>query len=432
MSAWYERPEMKNLFIKATSNAMRGYHAPINSPKTVFTGTNGLLDFINHIGAFLQEGERRALIVVDAALRKHAEQLAERCHSMKGITSRIFDNVQPDVPKQTVMEGVQACAEFDPKLLVAIGGGSAMDTAKCIFLLHEKPGLDVNELMAPSYLGLRQKVRAFVAIPTTSGTGSETTFVAVITDTDRKPPKKTEVVLYELVPDFAVLSVDFVKSMPRGLTMGTGMDALAHAPGALMLTMSNEFTDMCNEKAMSMILDWLPRSVDHGDDLEAREKMQLASYIAGLGFGNVSGGLEHALGHALGALFHVHHGVCVAVFLPAAIAYQAKVTNRFLVLARVLRVAIDGRARGDVLRDVLDRVLAFMARVDCPVSVSQLKEPAIPERTYMDSMPQLIDYSFNDYTTLSASRKVDPPQLARMFEAAWTNDIDGLMGLFKM
>lgn len=430
--AWYERPEIKNLYIKAASKAMRGYHAPISSPKTVFTGTNGLIDFTNHVRAFLQDGEKRALIVVDKDLRKYGEQVASQLSSITGFESRIFDNVQPDVPKPTVMEGVKACEEFDPKLIIAVGGGSAMDTAKCIFLLYEKPGLDLNMLMAPSYLGLRQKVRALVAIPTTSGTGSETTFVAVITDTDRSPPKKTEVVLYEIVPDFAVLHVDFVKSMPPKLTMGTGMDALAHAMGAYMLTMSNEFTDMCNAKAVAMILEWLPRSVTRGDDLEAREKMQLASYIAGLGFGNVSGGLEHALGHAFGALFHVHHGVCVGMFLPGAIAYQAKVTNRFMKLATIFGVEPRGKTREAMLRELLESLLAFMKSVGCPSSISELEGPAISMAEYTGQMEKMVDFAYNDYCTLSASRKIDPPQYAKIFEVAWKNDLEGLMGLFKM
>ncbi|TFG01347.1 MAG: iron-containing alcohol dehydrogenase, partial [Promethearchaeota archaeon] len=296
--AWYENEDLKSLYIKASSNAMRNYHGPIVSPKTTFTGTNSLIDFANHLGSFLSAEDKRVLLVVDKDLPKFGEKVAETLKTMKQIDSRIFSNVLPEVPRSTVMEAVEVCKEYDPKAIIAIGGGSAMDTAKMILLLYEKPEINLNNLMAPSYLGLRKKVYLLAAIPTTSGTGSETTFIAVVTDTDREPPKKTEVVLYELCPDFVVLHTDFVKTMPPYLTMGTGMDALAHAMGSYVLTMSTEFTDINNLKAIQMILDYLPRAIKRGNDLEARSKMQLGSYIAGVGFGNVSGGVEHGLGHS--------------------------------------------------------------------------------------------------------------------------------------
>ncbi|MHA1791125.1 MAG: iron-containing alcohol dehydrogenase [Promethearchaeota archaeon] len=430
--AWYEDPQFKNLFIKASSNAMRGFHSPITTPKTVFTGTNSLIDFINHLGAFLGDDEKRVLIVVDKDLRKYGEKVSKLLMAMKGIDSMIYDNVQPDVPKNTVLEGAKICDEYDPKVLIAVGGGSAMDTGKLILLLHEKPNVNLNALMAPSYLGLRKKIHWLVAIPTTSGTGAETTFIAVVTDTDRNPPKKTEVVLYELCPDFAVLIPDFVKSMPRYLTMGTGMDALAHAMGSYMLTMSNVFTDMCNEKAIELILKYLPRACQNGNDMEAREKMQLAAYFAGMGFGNVSAGIEHSLGHSLGSIFHVHHGVCVGLFLCASVAYQSKVTRRYETLARIFKTPIENRKREDVVRDLLSSIQEFMKSIKFPLSIRELKNPPIKKEDYLSSIDQLVDFAFNDYCTLSSSRKIDKPQYKRIFEICYENDIDDLMELYKL
>lgn len=431
--AWYENPDLKGLFIKASSNAMRNYHGPIVTPKTTFTGTNSLIDFINHIGSYLAPDEKRVLIVVDKDLRKMAERVAERFFSLKQVESRIFDNVHPEVPRLTVLDGVKACEEYDPKVMIALGGGSAMDTAKLIMLFYEKPNLNINNLVAPSYVGLRKKIHYLVAIPTTSGTGSETTFVAVVTDTERNPPKKTEVVLYELCPDFVVLHTDFVQTMPRYLTMGTGMDALAHSVGAYVLTMSSEFTDIHNLKAIQMILDYLPRSVKRGNDIEARYKMQLAAYIAGIGFGNVSGGIEHGLGHAFGALFHVHHGVCVGLFTCASVAYQSKVTNRFKDIAKIFKVKRSGRKNDEILRELLVKIQEFMGKVGCPIGVKDVERPnKISKEDYMAKIDMMIDYAFNDYTTLSSSRKLDPPQIRKMYEAVYENKIDDLMKLYYM
>ncbi len=428
--AWYEDPKIKGLYIKASSNAMRNYHAPIVTPKTTFTGTNSLTDFLNHLGSYLSADEKRVLLVVDKDLPKFGEKVAERLKSLKQIDTRIFSNVLPEVPKYTVMEAVEVCKEYDPKVIIAIGGGSAIDTAKLILLYYEKPGINLNNLMAPSYLGLRKKVYILAAIPTTSGTGAETTFIAVVTDTDREPPKKTEVVLYELCPDFVVLHTDFVKTMPPYLTMGTGMDALAHSMGSYVLTMSTEYTDINNLKAIQMILDYLPRAVKRGNDIEARSKMQLAAYIAGIGFGNVSGGIEHGLGHSFGALFHVHHGVCVGMYLMASIAYQAKVTNRFIDLAKVFKIRIEDKQRDEILKELLEKLKTFMKLIGCPLSISELEKPKISRDDYMNKMDQMVEYAYDDYTTLSSTRKLDPPQIRRIYEIAYENKLDDLMELF--
>ena len=427
--AWYENEDLKGLFIKAASNAMRGYHCAVVSPRTTFIGTNALIDFVNHLTAFLAEDERRVLIVVDKDLRKFGEQTAEMLNG-KQIDSRIFDNVLSDVPRHTVAEACEICKEYEPRAIIAIGGGSAIDTAKLIMLYYEAPVININNMIAPSYVGLRKKLRTFAAIPTTSGTGAEATFIAVITDTDREPPKKTEVVLYEFCPDVAVLYPEFVKTMPPYLTMGTGMDAMAHAMGTYMLTMSTEFTDIHNLKGIEMVLKYLPRAVKRGNDMEAREKMQMAAYIIGIGFGNVSGGIEHGMGHSFGTLFHVHHGICVALYLCASVAYQSKVTNRFIDMAKVFGIKRKGKEKDEILRELLIKLQEFMKTIGCPLSISELDRPVIPRDEYMARMDQLVEFAFNDYVTLSSTRKVDPPQYRMLMEMAYENKIDDLMDLY--
>ncbi|MFX1281289.1 MAG: iron-containing alcohol dehydrogenase [Promethearchaeota archaeon] len=427
--AWYENDMLKDMYIKAGSNAFRGYHSPIVTPKTTFVGTNSLNDFINHISAYLSDDERRVLIVVDKDLRKLGERVAKRLDQRR-IDSRFYDNVLPDAPKFTILEGAKICEEFDPKVILAIGGGSAMDTAKLILLYYEQPNININNMSAPYYAGLRKKVKILAAIPTTSGTGAETTFIAVVTDTDRDPPKKTEVVLYEFCPDFVVLHPDFVKTMPPSLTTGTGMDALAHSMGSYILTMSTLFTDMHNLKAIELILKYLPRSVRRGSDMEAREKMQMAAYIAGIGFGNISGGIEHSLGHSFGALFHVHHGICVGLFLCASIAFQAKVTNRFIDLAKLFNIKVEKRERDEILRDLLIDLREFMNNVNCPLSIQELDDPKISKADYFDKLEQLIEFAFNDYCTLSSTRRINRLQYKKIFEITYENKLEDLMSLF--
>ena len=423
--AWYEDEKLKSLYVKAQSNAFRGYTAPVICPKTTWIGTNSLTDFINHLGAYLADDEKRVLIVVDPALRRMAEKVANKMRTMKQIDSKIFDQVFPEVPKYSLKDGVKACEEYKPKTIIAIGGGSTMDTAKMIFLLYEQPNINFNTMMAPSFLGLRKKVPLFVAIPTTSGTGSEATFVSVVTDTDRDPPKKTSVVLYELCPDFVVLHPDFVKDMPPWLTMGTGLDALAHSMGTYMIIMSSFYNDMHNRKAIELILKYLPRAVKRGNDMEAREKMQIAAWLATSSIA----GIEHGFGQSFGAIFHVHHGICVALFLCASIAYQSKVTNRFYDLAKLFKVKRSGRKKDEILRELLEKLQDFMKIVGCPLCIEELKDPAISYDQYMANMEHLIEYCFNDYCTLSSTRPLNKKSIKKIFEIAYKNKIDDLMEL---
>jgi alcohol dehydrogenase class IV len=198
-----------------------------------------------------------------------------------------------------------------------------------------------------------------------------------------------------------------------------------------VLTMSHEFTDMANLKAIEMILKWLPRSVKHAEDMEAREKMQMAAFIAGIGFGNVSGGIEHGIGHSLGALFHVHHGVCVGLFLPASIAFQAKVTNRFIAVAKEFGVIIDGKTRETILRELLVALLQFMEDTGFPVGIRTLTKPIITREEYLAKIETLAELAEGDFTTLSSSRRVDKDQYRRIALAAYDNKVDDLLALYR-
>jgi len=428
--AWYEDPAVEYLYLASSTKNMRGYHAPIVNPKITFTGTNSFIDFANFIGSYFGPEDKRLLIVVDKQLMQLGERTGKRLSEMKGFEFKIFNNVQSDAPKNTLMEGVKICEEFQPKAIIAIGGGSTMDTAKGIFLLYEKPQVNLNNLIIPSYLGLRKKINLLIAIPTTSGTGSEATTTSVITDTDRVPPKKTAVTLYELCPDIAVLHYDFVKSLPPELTAGTGMDALSHAFGAYMLTMSNEYTDMHNLKAIELILKYLPRAVKRGDDMEAREKMLLAAYIAGVGFSNVVTSFDHGLGHSFGAIFHVHHGAAVGIFLPTATAFQAKVSSRFVDIAQLFGVNVKEKSKDMVLKELLEKLREFVQSFGFPLSVRELNHPKITYEEYMQEIDQMVNYAYKDVTRLFSARRITVSQVRRLFEVGYENKIEDILDLY--
>ncbi|TFG17400.1 MAG: iron-containing alcohol dehydrogenase [Promethearchaeota archaeon] len=428
--AWYEDPAVEYLYLASSTKNMRGYHAPIVNPKITFTGTNSFIDFANFIGSYFGPEDKRLLIVVDKELRQLGERTGRRLSEMKGFDFKIFDNVLSDAPKNTLMDGVKICEEFQPKAIIAIGGGSTMDTAKGIFLLYEKPNVNLNNLIIPSYLGLRKKIDLLIAIPTTSGTGSEATTTSVITDTDRVPPKKTAVTLYELCPDIAVLHYDFVKSMPPELTAGTGMDALSHALGAYMLTMSNVYTDMHNSKAIELILEYLPRAVKRGDDMEAREKMLLAAYIAGVGFSNVVTSFDHGLGHSFGAIFHAHHGAAVGIFLPTAVAFQAKISNRFIDIAQLFGVDIKEKNKDVILKELLEKLQIFARSFEFPLCVRELKHPKISYEAYMKEINQMVNYAYKDVTRLFSTRRITVSHVRRLFEVGYENKIEDLLDLY--
>lgn len=428
--AWYEYPGVEYLYLASSTKNMRGYHAPIVNPKITFTGTNSFIDFANFIGSYFGPEDKRLLIVVDKELRQIGERTGNRLSEMKGFDFKIFDNVLSDAPKNNLMEGVKICEEFQPKAIIAIGGGSTMDTAKGIFLLYEKPQVNLNNLIIPSYLGLRKKIDLLIAIPTTSGTGSEATTTSVITDTDRVPPKKTAVTLYELCPDIAVLHYDFVKTMPPELTAATGMDALSHALGAYTLTMSNIYTDMHNLKAIELILEYLPRAVKRGDDMEAREKMLLAAYIAGVGFSNVVTSFDHGLGHSFGAIFHVHHGAAVGIFLPTVTAFQAKVSNRFIDIARLFGVDVKEKSKDIILKEFLEKLREFVRSFGFPICVKELEHPKINYEKYMQEIDQMVNYAYKDVTRLFSTRRITIFQVRRLFEVGYENKIEDLLNLY--
>lgn len=248
-----------------------------------------------------------------------------------GIAYTCFYDVEPDPSLKCAKAGVEQMRQFAPDTIIAMGGGSPMDAAKIMWVMYEHPEVDFED-MAMDFMDIRKRIYKFpkmgekayfVAIPTTAGSGSEVTPFAVITDD--VTGKKWPLADYELLPNMAIVDVDNMMEMPKGLTSAAGIDVMTHALEAYVSVMASDFTDGLALKAIKLVFDYLPRAYENGAaDPEAREKMAHASCIAGMAFANAFLGVNHSLAHKLGAFHHLPHGVANALVLTDVIHYNAE------------------------------------------------------------------------------------------------------------
>jgi alcohol dehydrogenase class IV len=303
---------------------------------------------------------------------------------------------------------------FGPDWIIALGGGSVMDAAKGMWVLYERPDLTPDLINPIDTINLRQKAR-LIAIPTTSGTGSEATWAIVLTDPQEK--RKLALGNREDLPDIAILDPELVMQLPPRLTADTGLDALTHAIEGFTTTFHNDFTDGPCLKASQLIFHYLARTYRDGGDGEAREHVQNAATIAGLGFGNGMAGLAHGLGHALGAVFHIPHGRAVALFLPYTIEYCANDEpglTRYAELARFL--GLPGEDEHAAAAALVQAVRALESEVDQPLT---LQACGITREDLEREMELLVTNALNDSQTVMATRIPETGDLRRLFLAAW-------------
>ena len=391
----------------------------------VFYGMTALTQISGYLEPRLEKEERRVLIITDDFTEKFAIQVIEVLNSMDA-DSKVWSGVKPEGPLDTIEEGAKVCEEYKPTVFIALGGGSVMDSAKAIMIKYENPEANLYRILPFGGLGLRKKVKFLIAIPTTSGTGSEVTSAAMLTDIYRDPPKKLALAHSEIVPDVAILHTDFVKDMPPFLTMASGLDALTHSAGAYVSSWGGPLNDALNIAAIKETLKYLPRAYKYGGkDLEAREKMALAATIAGMGFSNSKVGLDHGLGHSLGKVFKLHHGFCVGLFLPYTVAYTAKISDRWIDLCPVFGVESKGKEKKALLTALLQAIKDFIHSIDGAVCVKEIKDPIISKEEYMDKLDLLVQYAESDAVDLLAPRWMHKETYKKIFEYAWDGrDID--------
>jgi alcohol dehydrogenase class IV len=357
---------------------------------------------------------RRALIVTDENIVKLGfvdrvqAKLAEA-----GLETAVFAEIEPNPSLQTVRRGAQAVLAYEPDWIIGLGGGSCMDAAKAAWFLYERPDMDLEDLTPFETLGLRTKAR-MMAIPTTSGTGSEVTIAAVLTDVEEG--RKVALGSGELVPDIAIVDPSFVMELPPRITADTGLDALSHAVEGYTCSWRNDFTDGLCLKAIQLMFDYLPRAYENGaTDPQARERVHNAATIAGLGFGNSFAALAHAMGHALGAAFHTPHGRAVGLFLPYTIEFSANAgEGRYADIARFLGLPAQDDTKGAA--SLVAAILELQHRIGQPTSVREL---GITPGSYAEAMPHLIDNTETDTQMVSSCRIPEDDDLERLFHYAY-------------
>lgn len=270
---------------------------------------------------------KKAIIVTGKGSMKRSGYIENACKLLNrnGIETEVFDGVEADPSIETVMLGFDAMMRFQPDWIIGLGGCSAIDAAKAMWVFYEYPDTKFEDIIPPFTIKELRKKAKFVAIPSTSGTGTEATCVAVITDRDKGT--KFPLVSYELCPDIAIVDAELCRSMPPHVTANTGLDALTHALEAYVTPLADAYTQSLAERAVTDIFTALPIAVKNGDNMKARQTMHDASCLAGMSFNNALLGIVHSLSHQVGGMFGVEHGKANAILLPSVIRYNAPVVG---------------------------------------------------------------------------------------------------------
>jgi alcohol dehydrogenase class IV len=373
------------------------------SPEIVF-GEGAL----SHLSSL--EGNR-ALIVTDQNMIKLGlVETVQAQLAMAGIESVMFAEVEPNPSLQTTRRGSQEALALEPDWIVAVGGGSCIDAAKSIWIQYERPDLDPDDIAPFGRLGCGQKAQ-LIAIPTTSGTGAETTWPIVLTDTEEH--RKISVGHPENIPSLAIIDPLFVANLPPLITADTGMDALTHAVEGYTSQWANDFSDGLCLRALQLVFTYLPRAYKDGsNDREAREKLHNAATIAGLGFGNSMAAMAHAMGHSIGALLPIPHGRAVGLCLPYTIEFTVRgwLPTRYADLARVLGLPAGEETEAAALLAGAIRDLA--RQIDQPTS---LREAGVSPAEFEEKLPKLVDNAMNDNVLVVALRFPEEEEVAQIY-----------------
>lgn len=333
----------------------------------------------------------------------------EYCHA------EIFAEVEPDPSVDTIMRGVEAMNHFQPDVIIALGGGSAMDAAKGMWMFYEHPDISFTG-MKQKFFDIRKRTYHFpelgnkaklVCVPTTSGTGSEVTSFAVITD--KKANIKYPLADYELTPDVAIVDPQFVMSVPKSVTADTGMDVLTHAIEAYVSVLASDYTDGLALHAIRLVFKYLKRAYDNGNDREAREKMHNASCIAGMAFTNAFLGINHSLAHKLGSAYHIPHGRANAILLPYVIAYNAQRPNKFATWPKYEHFIADKRyaeiaemlglpcsTTEEGVKSLIKAIIDLQNSMNVARSI---KSQGVDEKVFMENLDAVADEAHADQCT---------------------------------
>ena len=386
-------------------------------------------------------GAKKAFIVTDTFLYQngYTKPITDKLDEM-GIAHTTFFNVQPDPTLANATEGAKQMTAFAPDTIIALGGGSAMDAAKIMWVLYEHPEADFMD-MAMRFIDIRKRVYTFpkmgekayfIAIPTSAGTGSEVTPFAVITD--EKTGVKYPLADYELLPDMAIIDTDFHMSAPKGLTAASGIDAVTHAVEAYAAMLATDYTDGLALKSLKNVFEYLPRAYDNGQtDVEAREKMANAATMAGMAFANAFLGVCHSMAHKLGAFHHLPHGVANALMIEEVLRFNAAEAPAKMgtfsqydhphTLARYAEIAdylnLGGKTDEEKLENLIKAINELKVRVGIKGTI---KDYGIDEKDFLERLDDMVEQAFDDQCTGANPRYPLMSEIKQMYLNAYYGD----------
>ena len=383
-------------------------------------------------------GKKRAFLVTDSFLYKngYSKPVTDKLDEM-GIAYTVFSDVEPDPSLLSAQKGAEAMRSFEPDVIIALGGGSAMDAAKIMWVLYEHPYVDFQD-MAMRFSDIRKRIYTFpkmgekayfIAIPTSSGTGSEVTPFAVITD--QETGIKYPLADYELMPNMAIVDADFMMSGPKGLTSASGIDAVSHALEAYASVMATDFTDGLALKALKVIFEYLPACYDNGqNEPVAREKVAHAATMAGMAFANAFLGVCHSMAHKLGAFHHIAHGVANALMLEQVIRFNSSEVPTKMgtfpqydhphTLARYAEIAqflgFGGKDDQESVENLIDGINELKAKIGIKEKIADY---GVSEEDFLSTLDEMTEQAFDDQCTGANPRYPLMSEIKQMYLNAY-------------
>ena len=387
----------------------------IRTPEKVYFKKGCLPVALDELGTVMHK--KRCFIVTDSFLYKngYTKKIEDKLDQM-GIVHTCFYDVEPDPSLASARAGAAAMRMFEPDCIIAMGGGSAMDAGKIMWVLYENPDANFDD-MAMDFMDIRKRIFTFphmgkkayfVAVPTSSGTGSEVTPFAIITD--KTTGIKWPLADYELMPDMAIVDTDNMMSAPKGLTCASGIDVMTHALEAYASMMASDYTDGLALNAIKLVFNYLPRAYKDGSDVEARQHMANASCMAGMAFANAFLGVNHSLAHKLGAFHHLPHGIANALVLLHVLRYNAAEVPAKMgtfpqyqyphTLARYAEigrsVGLTGKNDSEVFEKLLQKLQELMDTIEIKHTI---KEYGVDEKYFLETLDEMTEQAFNDQCT---------------------------------
>ncbi len=383
-------------------------------------------------------GAKKAFIVTDTFLYQngYTKPITDKLDEM-GIAHTTFFDVQPDPTLKNAQDGARQMAAFQPDTIIALGGGSAMDAAKIMWVLYEHPEADFMD-MAMRFIDIRKRVYTFpkmgekayfIAVPTSAGTGSEVTPFAVITDGETGV--KYPLADYELLPNMAIIDTDFHMSAPKGLTAASGIDAVTHAVEAYAAMLATDYTDGLALGALKNIFKYLPRAYENGQtDVEAREKMANAATMAGMAFANAFLGVCHSMAHKLGAFHHLPHGVANALMIEEVLRFNANEAPAKMgtfsqydhphTLARYAEIADHLGLGGNTDEEKLERLIAAINELKATVGIkATIQDYGVDEKDFLERLDEMVEQAFDDQCTGANPRYPLMSEIKQMYLNAY-------------